>query len=42
VFVLGGAARDFYHGIDRIHPGTSRLLQEGGRLSMTLRRVTRP
>ena len=42
VFVLGGAARDFYHGIDRIHPGTSGLLQEGGRLSMTLRRVTRP
>jgi alkylated DNA repair protein (DNA oxidative demethylase) len=42
VFVLGGAARDFYHGIDRIHPGTSELLQEGGRLSMTLRRVTQP
>lgn len=42
VFVLGGAARDFYHGIDRIHPGTSGLLDEGGRLSLTLRRVTRP
>ena len=41
-FVLGGAARDFYHGIDRIHPGTSDLLEEGGRFSMTLRRVTRP
>jgi alkylated DNA repair protein (DNA oxidative demethylase) len=42
VFVLGGAARDFYHGIDRIHPGTSDLLAEGGRFSLTLRRVTRP
>ncbi|HEY7549480.1 MAG TPA: alpha-ketoglutarate-dependent dioxygenase AlkB [Hyphomicrobiaceae bacterium] len=42
VFVLGGAARDFYHGIDRIHPGTSPLLAEGGRFSLTLRRVTRP
>jgi alkylated DNA repair protein (DNA oxidative demethylase) len=41
-FVLGGAARDFYHGIDRIHPGTSPLLAEGGRFSLTLRRVTRP
>ena len=42
VFVLGGLARDFYHGIDRIHPGTSDLLEEGGRLSLTLRRVARP
>jgi alkylated DNA repair protein (DNA oxidative demethylase) len=42
VFVLGGAARRFYHGIDRIHPGTSDLLEQGGRLSLTLRRVTRP
>jgi alkylated DNA repair protein (DNA oxidative demethylase) len=42
VFVLGGRARDFYHGIDRIHPGTCALLTEGGRFSLTLRRVTRP
>lgn len=42
VFVLGGAARDFYHGIDRIHPGTSSLLEEGGRFCLTLRRVTKP
>jgi alkylated DNA repair protein (DNA oxidative demethylase) len=40
VVVLGGAARMAYHGIDRIHPGTSRLLPEGGRLNLTLRRVT--
>jgi alkylated DNA repair protein (DNA oxidative demethylase) len=40
VVVLGGAARMAYHGIDRVHPGTSGLLEEGGRLNLTLRRVT--
>jgi alkylated DNA repair protein (DNA oxidative demethylase) len=42
VVVLGGAARMAYHGIDRIHPGTSALLPEAGRLNLTLRRVTLP
>lgn len=42
VVVLGGASRLAYHGIDRIHPGTSTLLPEGGRLNLTLRRVTLP
>jgi DNA oxidative demethylase len=41
VVVLGGAARMAYHGIDRIHAGTSDLLAEGGRFNLTLRRVTR-
>jgi alkylated DNA repair protein (DNA oxidative demethylase) len=41
VVVLGGDARMAYHGIDRIHAGTSRLLAQGGRLNLTLRRVTR-
>jgi alkylated DNA repair protein (DNA oxidative demethylase) len=40
VVVLGGASRMAYHGIDRIHPGTSSLLPQGGRLNLTLRRVT--
>ena len=40
--VLGGPARLIYHGVDRILPGTSRLLPEGGRINLTLRRVTRP
>jgi alkylated DNA repair protein (DNA oxidative demethylase) len=40
VFVLAGPARLAYHGIDRIHPGTSGLLAEGGRFNLTLRRVT--
>jgi alkylated DNA repair protein (DNA oxidative demethylase) len=41
VIAFGGAARLAYHGIDRIRPGTSRLVPGGGRLSLTLRRVTR-
>jgi alkylated DNA repair protein (DNA oxidative demethylase) len=39
VIAFGKTARLAYHGIDRIKPGTSRLLPEGGRLSLTLRRV---
>jgi alkylated DNA repair protein (DNA oxidative demethylase) len=40
--VLGGCARLAFHGVDRIIPGTSTLLPEGGRINLTLRRVTRP
>jgi len=40
--ILGGAARHRYHGIDRIYPETSSLLEEGGRFNLTLRRVTLP
>ena len=40
--VLGGDSRLAFHGVDRILPGTSRLLAEGGRFNLTLRRVTRP
>jgi alkylated DNA repair protein (DNA oxidative demethylase) len=42
VVVLGGADRLAYHGVDRILPGTSDLLPEGGRFNLTLRRVTKP
>ena len=42
VVVLGGNDRLAFHGIDRILPGTSALLPEGGRLNLTLRRVTKP
>jgi alkylated DNA repair protein (DNA oxidative demethylase) len=37
--VLGGEARLAFHGVDRILPGTSTLLPEGGRINLTLRRV---
>jgi alkylated DNA repair protein (DNA oxidative demethylase) len=40
--VLGGEARLAFHGVDRIMPGTSTLLPEGGRINVTLRRVTKP
>jgi alkylated DNA repair protein (DNA oxidative demethylase) len=39
---LGGPARLAFHGVDRILPGTSTLLPEGGRFNLTLRRVTKP
>lgn len=39
--VLDGEARLAFHGVDRIMPGTSTLLPEGGRINITLRRVTR-
>ncbi|AXS42357.1 alpha-ketoglutarate-dependent dioxygenase AlkB [Breoghania sp. L-A4] len=38
--VLGGDARLAHHGVDRIYPGTSTLLKDGGRINLTLRRVT--
>jgi alkylated DNA repair protein (DNA oxidative demethylase) len=39
---FGGPARLAFHGIDRIIAGTSTLLPQGGRINLTLRRVTRP
>lgn len=41
-FVFGGPARLVFHGIDRLVPGTSTLLPEGGRINLTLRRVNKP
>src|SRR6185503_8975299 len=40
VVVLGGRSRRAYHGVDRIYPGTSQLVPGGGRINLTLRRVT--
>jgi alkylated DNA repair protein (DNA oxidative demethylase) len=40
--VLGGLSRLVFHGIDRLVPGTSGLMPEGGRINLTLRRVHRP
>lgn len=42
VVVLGDDARLAYHGIDRVFAGSSDLLPDGGRLNLTLRRVTLP
>jgi alkylated DNA repair protein (DNA oxidative demethylase) len=40
--VLSGKDRLAFHGVDRIYPDTSTLLAKGGRINLTLRRVTRP
>ncbi len=42
VVVMDGPARLIFHGVDKIYPGTSDLLPGGGRINLTLRRVTRP
>ncbi len=43
VFVLAGPSRLRYHGVKRIRPGTSpithKVLPEGGRINLTLRRA---
>ena len=38
--ILGGPGRLAFHGVDRIVPGSSTLLADGGRINLTLRRVT--
>ncbi|ENN84350.1 alkylated DNA repair protein [Rhizobium freirei PRF 81] len=40
IVVLGGEGRLCFHGVDRIYPTTSTLLKNGGRINLTLRRVT--
>lgn len=40
VVVLGGKSRRAYHGVDRIWPDSSTLVPGGGRINLTLRRVT--
>lgn len=40
VVVMRGSARMAYHGVDRVRPGSSTLLRNGGRINLTLRVVT--
>lgn len=40
IVLIGGASRLNFHGVDRIYPNTSELLKSGGRINLTLRRVT--
>jgi alkylated DNA repair protein (DNA oxidative demethylase) len=42
VLVFGGPARLAYHGIDRVAEHSSTRVPGGGRLNLTLRRITRP
>jgi len=41
VLTFGGPARLAYHGIDRVIAGSSTLVPGGGRINLTLRRVTK-
>jgi alkylated DNA repair protein (DNA oxidative demethylase) len=40
VLMFGGPARMMYHGVDRILAGSSNLIPGGGRINLTLRRVS--
>ncbi len=40
VLVMSGPSRLCFHGIDRVLAGSSALLEQGGRINLTLRRVT--
>jgi alkylated DNA repair protein (DNA oxidative demethylase) len=40
VLRLGGASRLAFHGVDRVIAGSSSLIDGGGRINLTLRRVT--
>lgn len=42
IVVLGGEGRLAFHGVDKIYPMTSTLLKNGGRINLTMRRVTMP
>jgi alkylated DNA repair protein (DNA oxidative demethylase) len=39
VCLLAGESRLAFHGVDRIIPGSSRLIPGGGRINLTLRRA---
>lgn len=39
--IIGGPSRLAFHGVDRIYPASSTLLRNGGRINLTMRRVTR-
>jgi alkylated DNA repair protein (DNA oxidative demethylase) len=40
LLLIGGDSRLCFHGVDRVYAGTSDLLPKGGRINLTLRRVT--
>ena len=40
MLMFGGPARMMYHGIDRVQAGSSSLVPGGGRINLTLRRVS--
>jgi DNA oxidative demethylase len=41
LLVIGGDSRLCFHGIDRVYAGSNDLLSKGGRINLTMRRVTK-
>jgi DNA oxidative demethylase len=41
VVIIGGPSRLAFHGVDKIYANSSPLLKNGGRINLTLRRVTK-
>jgi DNA oxidative demethylase len=41
ILLIGGASRLCFHGVDRIYSASNDLLTNGGRINLTMRRVTR-
>jgi DNA oxidative demethylase len=41
VLLIGGTSRLCFHGVDRVMAGSSDLLPKGGRINLTLRRVSK-
>lgn len=42
IVLIGGQSRLAFHGVDRIYPESSALLKHGGRINLTMRRVSKP
>ena len=40
VLIIGGPSRLCFHGVDRILPGGSTLIEGGARINLTMRRVS--
>jgi DNA oxidative demethylase len=40
IVLIGGKSRLAFHGVDRIYSGSSSLMKQGGRVNLTMRRVT--
>jgi DNA oxidative demethylase len=41
VLLMGGASRLAFHGVDRIYGGSNDIMPKGGRINLTLRRVSK-
>jgi DNA oxidative demethylase len=42
IVLIGGKSRLAFHGVDRVYSESSALLKQGGRINLTMRRVSNP